>query len=73
MGVDLLGVLELRLNLLRQLFAQFNSDDAEGKERKEEKNDYNHIKLSLETNLGISSLRFRIVPTLLKHCFYFNL
>lgn len=29
MGVDLRGVLELRLDLLRQLFAQFDSDDAE--------------------------------------------
>lgn len=31
-GVDLCGVLELGLDLLRELFAQFHSNKAEGKE-----------------------------------------
>lgn len=30
MGVDLCGVLELRLDLFGELFAQFDSDNAEG-------------------------------------------
>lgn len=33
MGVDLRGVLQLRLDLLRELLAQLDSDEAESRQR----------------------------------------